>query len=94
LSLEQLYISHLVKGLTKDEKQAMVKMMTDEFIASMSPQERKEMVKIVLPDIVQRLMTGTTISDRKELAESIMTLLMSQTGEAKNAHEKKENRPR
>lgn len=95
MGLEQLYISHLVKGLTKDEKQAMVKMMTDEFIASMSPQERKEMVKIVLPDIIQRLMTGTTVSDRKELAESIMTLLMSQTGEAKTAnHDKKESRPR
>ena len=57
----------LVKGLTKEEKQAMVRMMTDEFIASMSPQERKEMVKIVLPDIIQRLMTDTDFSDRKEL---------------------------
>ena len=52
MGLEQLYVSHLIKGLTKEEKQAIVKIMTDEFIASMSPQERKEMVKIVPADIL------------------------------------------
>ena len=85
MSLEQLYISHLVKGLSKEEKLAMVKMMTDEFIASMSSKDRKELVKIVLPDIVERLMVGTTVSDRKELLELIMTLMIGQLDEAKNA---------
>ena len=90
MSLEQLYVSHLVKGLSKEEKQAMVKMMTDEFIASMSSNDRRELVKIVLPDIVDRMMAGTTISDRRELLELIMTLMSEQLGETKTStHDKK-----
>lgn len=92
MSLEQLYVHQLIKGLSKEEKQAMVKMMTDEFIASMSPDERKEMIKIILPDIVEKLMYGTTINDRKELGESVMALMISQMGGTKTAvHDKKEN---
>jgi hypothetical protein len=93
LSLEQLYISHLIKGLTKEEKQAMVKMMTDEFIASLNPKDQKELVKILLPDIVDRLIEGMTISDRKELVELIMTLMTVPMGKTKNAaRDNKENR--
>jgi hypothetical protein len=84
LSLEQLYVSHLIKGLTNEEKQAMVKMTAHEFIASLNPKDRKELVKILLPDIVDRLVEGMSISDRKELVELIMTLMTVQTEKTKN----------
>ena len=93
MGLEQLYVSHLIKGLSKEEKQAMVKMITEEFIASMSSQDRKELVKILLPDIVDRLMVGTTAADREELVESILARITAHTGETKStAHDRKGTR--
>jgi hypothetical protein len=90
MGLEQWYISQVIKGLSKEEKQAMVKAITDEFIMSMSPPDRKELVKIVLPDMVERLMTGMTLSDRKELVEMIMPLMIAQMGTTEvAAHDKK-----
>jgi hypothetical protein len=89
LSLEQWYVTQLVKGLNNQEKQSMVRMITEEFISSMSPQDRKEMVKIVLPDIVDRLVAGMTSEDRKELIRSIMPLMIAQLGETKDAQGKK-----
>jgi hypothetical protein len=93
LGLEQWYISQILKGLTKEEKQTMVRTITDEFISSMSPQERKETVRIVLPDIVNRLMADMTFNDRKELVEMLMPLMVAQMGEVKAAtREKKESK--
>jgi hypothetical protein len=93
LSLEQLYVRTLIKGLTKGEKQAMVKMMTDEFINSMSADERKEMIKIILPDIAEKLMVGTTADDRKELVEFIMAQMVTKmTGTNSTVRDKRENK--
>jgi hypothetical protein len=93
LGLEQWYISQVIKGLTNEEKQSMVRMITDEFITSMSPQDRKDMVKIVLPHIVDRLMSGMTLGDRKELVETIVPLMIAQVGAAKTAvHDQKEKK--
>lgn len=93
MSLEQLYVHQLIKGLTKEEKQAMVKMMTDEFIASMGTEERKEMIKIILPDIAERLMAGTSADDRKELAQFIMAQMVAKMTETNTpVRDKKENK--
>jgi hypothetical protein len=81
----------MVKGLNSDEKQSMVRMITEEFISSMSPQERKEMVRMVLPDIVDRLMIGMTHDDRKELIGSIMPLMLAQLGNTKEEARDKRN---
>jgi hypothetical protein len=79
--------------MSKEEKMAMVKMMTDEFISSMSTDERKEMIKIILPDIAERLMVGTTAGDRKELVEFIMAQMMARMTETDTTvHDKKENK--
>ena len=90
MGLEQWYATHLIKGLTKGEKLSMVRTITDEFITSMSPQDRKDMLRIVLPDIVDRLMSGMTSGDRKELVDAIMPMI-AQMGSAHGAnHDKKE----
>jgi Mg/Co/Ni transporter MgtE len=91
LGLEQWYISQIIKGLNNEERQSLVKMITDEFINSMSPQDRKDLVKVVLPDIVDRLMAGMNHDDRKDLIGTIMPLMIAQLGEQKgSAQDKKE----
>ena len=93
MGIEQWYVSQIIKGLNNEERQSMVKMITDEFIASMSPQDRKDLVKIVLPDIVDRLMAGMTHNDRKELIGTIMPLMIAQLGEGKVvAHDNKDSK--
>jgi hypothetical protein len=91
LGIERWYVAQVIKGLTFEEKQTMVRMITDEFIMNMSMQDRKEMIKIVLPGIIDTLMSGMTMNDRKELIETIMPLIIAQIGSTKmTAHEKKE----
>ena len=95
MGLEQWYASQIIKGLNNEEKQSMVKMITDEFINSMSPQDRKELMKTVLPDIVDRLMAGMNHEDRKDLIGTIMPLMIAQLGgEKESARDKKETKPR
>jgi hypothetical protein len=78
LGVERWYVDQMIKGLTKEEKQSMVKMITNEFISSLSPADRREMVKIVLPDIVDQLTNGMSLDDRKELVETMIPLLIAQ----------------
>jgi hypothetical protein len=93
LGLEKWYVTQIIKGLSNDEKRSMVKMITDEFINSMSPQDRKELMKVVLPDIVDRLMAGMNHDDRKDLIGTIMPLMIAQLGEEKDsARVKKETK--
>lgn len=67
--------------------------MTDEFIASMGTEERKEMIKIILPDIAERLMAGTSADDRKELAQFIMAQMVAKMTETNTpVRDKKENK--
>jgi len=91
LGIERWYVAQVIKGLTMEEKRSMVRMITDEFILSMSPQDRKEMIKTILPGIIDTLMSGMTMVDRKELIETVMPLMITQIGSMKVAsHEKKE----
>ncbi len=93
MGIEQWYITQVIKGLNKEEKQSMVRMITDEFIMSMSPEDRKDMVKVVLPDIIDRLMAGMTPSDRTDLIKTIMPLMIAQIGSATEPYQgKKETR--
>jgi hypothetical protein len=85
LGLERWYVSQIIKGLNNEERQSMVKMITEEFISSMNPQDRKELMKIVLPDIVDRLMAGMNHDDRKDLIGTIMPLMIAQLGEEKDS---------
>lgn len=39
MGLEQWYATQFIKGLTKEEKLSMVRMITYEFMVSMSPQD-------------------------------------------------------
>jgi hypothetical protein len=90
LGLERWYVSQIIRGLSNEEKQSLVRMITDEFIASMSAQDRKEMVRTVLPDIVDQLMAGMNHADRKELIGEIMPVMISQLGQTEGtAHEKR-----
>ena len=91
MGLEQWFITQVSRGLTKEEKRSMVRMITDEFIMSMSPEDRKDMVKIVLPEIMEQLMAGMAPSDRTELIKTVMPLMIAQMGPAKTTnHGKKE----
>ncbi len=83
MNLERWYVSRIVNGLNNEEKRSMVRMITGEFISSMSPQERKDLVMVVLPDIVDQLMSGMTCEERKDLVKSVMPLMISRLGEGK-----------
>jgi hypothetical protein len=91
LGIERWYVDQVIKGLTLEEKRSMVRMITDEFILSMRPQERKEMIKTILPGIIDTLMSGMTMVDRKELIETVVPLMILQIGSMRVApREKKE----
>ena len=85
MGLEQLYISNIIRSLSKEEKLEIARTITDEFISSMSPQDRKEMVKMFLPDIIDRLMTDMPFHDRKELVEAVVPIMIAQISVQKEA---------
>ena len=80
MDIERWYVAQVIKGLTFEKKQILVRIIIDEFIMSISTQDRKEMIKIVLPGIADTLMSGMTMNDRKELIETIMPLIIAQIG--------------
>jgi len=73
LSIEERYIKRMVKGMSKEEKQSLVSKMMDEFFASMPPEEKKELLKQIVPRMMEKMMEGMTAEDKQELMSSMMS---------------------
>jgi len=68
----------LVKGMSREEKQSMMGKMTDEFFASMTSEEKKELMKQMMPKMMEKMMEGMTAEDKQELMSSMMPTMLSQ----------------
>ncbi len=56
----------------------MMEKMMDEFFASMTSEEKKELMKQMMPKMMEKMIEGLTAEDRQELMGSMMPAMMSQ----------------
>jgi hypothetical protein len=78
LGLKEWYMKRMVRGMSSEEKQSMMEKMMDEFFASMTSEERKELMKQMMPKMLEKIMEGMTAEDKQELMGSMMPAMMSQ----------------
>ncbi|MCP8312835.1 MAG: hypothetical protein H3Z53_00455 [archaeon] len=71
-------MKRMVKGMSREEKQSMMAKMMDEFFASMTSEEKKDLMKQMMPKMMEKMMEGMTVKDKQELMGSMMPAMMSQ----------------
>jgi Mg/Co/Ni transporter MgtE len=64
--------------MSKEEKQSMMDKMMDKFFASMTQDEKKEMLAKMMPRMMDKMFEGMTSKDRSELMTTMMPTMMSQ----------------
>nr|MDO8099383.1 hypothetical protein [Candidatus Njordarchaeota archaeon] len=78
LGLKEWCMKRMVRGMSKEEKQSMMEKMMDEFFASMTSEEKKELMKQMMPKMMEKMTEGMTAEDKQELLGSMMPTMMSQ----------------
>jgi len=78
LGLKEWYMKRMVRGMSREEKQSMMEKMMGEFFASMTSEEKKELMKQMMPKMMEKMMEGMTVEDKQELMGSMMPAMMSQ----------------
>lgn len=72
------YIKGILGGMSREEKQSMMVKMVDGFFSSMTPEEKKELMKQMMPRMMEKIIEGMTRRDKQELISTIMPAIMSQ----------------
>ena len=71
-------MKRMVRGMSREEKQSMMEKMMDEFFASMTSEDKKELMKQMMPKMMEKMMEGMSTEDKQELMGSMMPAMMSQ----------------
>jgi len=66
-----------MRKMSKEEKLKMMDKMMDEFFASMTAEEKKEMMKQMMPKMMEKMFEGMSGEDKRELMSSMMPTMMS-----------------
>ncbi len=67
-----------IRKMDTEEKKSMMKNIADEFLGSMTLEERKELMQQLMPQMMEKIMEGLTMEDRQQLMSSMMPTMMSQ----------------
>jgi len=78
MGLKEWYMKRMVRGMSREEKQSMMEKMMDEFFASMTSEDKKELMKQMMPKMMEKMMEGMTAEDKQELMGSMMPSMMTQ----------------
>jgi len=72
MTLAESIAKDVIRGMDKPERERMIALMLDEFLHSMTMEERKEMMARFIPEIVSRVMEGVSPEDRKTVLEAVI----------------------
>lgn len=72
------FMKRTIGTMNTEEKESMMEKMTDEFFASMTPEERKELVQQLMPQMMEKMMEGLAAEDRQQMMFSMMPAMMVQ----------------
>lgn len=75
MTLAESIAKDVIRGMDKQERERMIALMLDEFLHSMTMEERKEMMAKFIPEIVSRVMEGVSPEDRKTVLEAVISAI-------------------
>jgi hypothetical protein len=75
MSLAESITKDVIHRMDKQERERLVELMLDEFLRTMSLDDRKEMMMKFIPDIVSRVMEGVSPEDRKLVMEAAISAI-------------------
>jgi hypothetical protein len=75
MTLAESIVKDVIRRMDKQERERLVELMLDEFLITMTLDERKEMMIRFIPDIVSRVMEGVSPEDRKLVMEAAISAI-------------------
>ncbi len=78
MGVKDWFMKRTIRTMNAKEKKNMMEKMMDQFFASMTPEERKELMQQLMPQMMEKMMEGLTAEDRQQLMGSMMPAMMSQ----------------
>ncbi len=78
MGVKDWFMKRTIRTMKAEEKKNMMEKMTDEFFATMTAEERKELMQQLMPQMMEKMMEGLTAEDRQQLMGSMMPAMMSQ----------------
>jgi len=79
MSLTEVIAKELIQSMSREERQHFVDILLNDFLAMMSPEEKKEMMRRVLPQIIGETMKDMTAHERRQTVSEVVTLMESGT---------------
>jgi len=77
MGLRDWMMKRTIRKMSKEEKLKMMDKMMDEFFASMTAEEKKEMMKQMMPKMMDKMFEGMSGENKRELMSSMMPTMMS-----------------
>lgn len=77
MSLTEVIAKELIQSMSREERQHFVDILLNDFLAMMSPEEKKEMMRRVLPQIIGETMKDMTAHERRQMVSEAVNLMES-----------------
>ena len=75
MSLTETIAKELIQSMSKEDRQHFVDILLNDFLAIMTPLEKKEMMQRVLPQIIEETMKDMTVQEKQMMVEEVIALM-------------------
>jgi hypothetical protein len=86
MSLTETIAKELIQSMSKEERQHFVDLLLEDFLVIMSPLEKKDMMRRVLPQIIDGTMKDMTIQEKEQMVDEVVSLMRSNLGRSEKEH--------
>ena len=76
MTLAEMFARETLRSMNRDSREKFVVRLLDDFFASITLEEKKEMMLKFVPAIAERMMEGMSPKDRKEVLERILPIII------------------
>jgi len=75
MSLTETIAKELIQSMSREDRQHFVDILLSDFLAIMTPLEKKQMMQRVLPQIIDETMKDMTVPEKEEMVNEVIALM-------------------
>jgi uncharacterized protein YaaW (UPF0174 family) len=86
MSLTETIAKELIQSMSREDRQHFVDILLSDFLAIMTPLEKKQMMQRVLPQIIDETMKDMTAPEKEEMVNEVIALMRAKEAGPEAGH--------
>ena len=78
MGMMEWYAKRMIERMTAQERNDFATMAIKEILASMTPDDKRDMMTRLVPDVMKTMLDGMAVEDRRKVVEAVLPTILFQ----------------